>query len=644
MRARVLTSLVAAGLGLIYVGSAMLRAQDAPAAAPAPAAPAAAKSADAAAKADDAATDDMSKLKDTLTAPPAAPAGTPPAATPVATPAPAAVPTVVPVPDAAATATASTNQTVVLDLPKKDDEKITGAHASTNAASEDLIDITLEDVPMAEVVRMFTRLSKANIIASPSNLNGQVTVNLIGVKWKPALECILDMNNMQLVEKPSGSGMYQIIGKQPGVEPMRVQTFFLKYAAVSNVQGVVQGMLRPGGTLSAFPSRNAIVVRSTADNIGDIESVVKGIDKLRDQVFIEAKFMELRDDAIRNLGINWQVLKGYDLTAGTLAWGVTENRQWSRNINDTLTQWDKRQNVDTLNKQYNMNNLQMEPAPPSTRTVADTIDKAKNIQNDTTETYNKTASDIRTAVLGAKDFSLILSALKEMSGVNIVSNPKVIVANEQAAIIHIGEIQRPFVSSVTPGANGVAPVVTYNPGNEVRLGIRLTVTPTINTESNITVRIEPELTRFVRNDTAPNGQTYPIITTKRVETTFCLESGRTVAIGGLTELDDRDTSTKIPLLGDIPLIGKYLFSHSNKTKTQQETIIFVTVAMAFPEGIQQNTGLPEDTELTQRHMLKSQARKAEYMAELEVEKEAVESKVDRKNQQKVKSRLMKQKN
>jgi len=130
--------------------------------------------------------------------------------------------------------------------------------------------------------------------------------------------------------------------------------------------------------------------------------------------------------------------------------------------------------------------------------------------------------------------------------------------------------------------------------------------PTVNTERNITVRIEPELTRFVRNATAPNNQTFPIISTKRIKTVFCLESGKTVAIGGLTVTKDSDATTKVPLLGDIPIIGKYFFTHTHKARSQQETIIFVTVGLATPGSISETTGLPQDTELASRHLLKTQ--------------------------------------
>jgi type II secretory pathway component GspD/PulD (secretin) len=231
-------------------------------------------------------------------------------------------------------------------------------------------------------------------------------------------------------------------------------------------------------------------------------------------------------------------------------------------------------------------------------------------------------SDVRTAVLGASDFRVILSALKQITGVTVVSNPKILVANEEPATIHIGERERPFVSSVTPGQQGIAPVVTYNPGDAVDTGVKLTVTPTVNTESNITVRIEPELTRFVRNAVAPNNQTFPVIATKRIRTVFCLESGKTVAIGGLTDTQDREQSTKIPLLGDIPIIGKYLFSHSRKAKSQQETIIFVTVSLASPSTIHRTSGLPEDTELMRRHILKEEVKKAEARMSLGQAEEA----------------------
>ncbi|MCK5849356.1 MAG: hypothetical protein KAH23_00470 [Kiritimatiellae bacterium] len=490
-----------------------------------------------------------------------------------------------------------------------------GSAATTNG--EGRISISLTDVEMDQVVMMFTQISGANILATPSNLQGRVTVNLNDVEWKPALESILDMHSLMLMEKVPGSEVYSIVKRIPGAPiPMVVDTIFLKYASATHVNGVLKSMLAGGGKISSFSSRNALVIRSTAGNIEEMKQVVEAIDILRPQVFIEAKFLELNDEAIKDLGINWQILQGYSVTAGNLSWDLTEDRTWSESRDDSQTQWDNRGQTDTITKSYDAFGNLLTPAA-AIQDQTDSIDKGKDISSDISKTFDKDTTDLRSAVLGLDDFRVVLSALKQMNGVSIVSNPKIVVANEEPATIHIGETERPFVSSVTPGQQGIAPVVTYNPGDPVDFGVKLTVTPTINTESNITVKIEPQLTRMVRNAIAPNGQTFPVIATKTITTTFCLESGKTVAIGGMTDTEDRDETTKIPLLGDIPILGKYLFSHTHKVKRQKETIVFVTVSLANPGVLQENDGLPENAELTPRHRLRTKALRQKSRSELE---------------------------
>jgi len=535
--------------------------------------------------------------------------------------------------------------------------EIKGATATTNALNKDMISIALDDVEMADVVRMFTRISGANIIADPSNMIGRVTVNLVDVEWKPALDSILDMHSLALVEKTPGSGVYSIVQKTPGAPPpMLVETIFLKYASVSNVVPVVSAMIADyKGTVSAFASRNALVVRTTASNLGEIKQVILNIDKLRDQVFIEAKFMELTDEAIKDLGIDWQVLSAYTIGAGSLQWQYGETRSWDQSKVDKQSEWDKRNNVDTLTRKYDPTGVQKDEyfhtttIDPTTRittetytpaeNIVDTIDQGKNITSDITDSFTKNISDMRTAVLGAADFQLILSALKQMNGVSIVSNPKIIVANEQTATIHIGQRERPFISSVTPGQQGQASVKTYNPGEAVDYGVKLMVTPTVNTMSNITVKIDPELTRLVKYSTAPDGQTYPITATKKISTVFCLENGKTVAIGGLTETTEREAETKIPLLGDIPIIGKYLFTHSHTEKKQEETIIFVTVGLATPEGMENEVGVPENTDLVRKRLVLDSLKNKKRGEDLKKLKETAES--DSVADAKTKERLLK---
>ena len=492
-----------------------------------------------------------------------------------------------------------------------------------------LISVSLDDVPLQDVVRLFTRISGANIIATPSNLQGRVTVNLQDVEWKPALGSILDMYSMMISEKMPGSGIYSV--QQKLTEPLIAEAIFLSYAAVSNVAAIVTPMVGKEGTVSPFPNANALVVRANAANLNDVRKVIQGIDVPRKQVFIEAKFLELTDDAIKDLGINWQVLQNYSLGVGNMQRSLNDTRTKTQSRSDKLNQADNRTRSDNINTRFDSNGNQYDETttttaeqPPGsgnfvsstvitpTRSVSDNIGQSRSVTRDVEDSYSKTLTDIRTATLSADNFRLILSALKQLNGVSIVSNPKIIVANEETATIHIGENQPNIKGTVTPGQQGQANTTTYTLDEQkpyFEFGISLDVTPTINNESNITVRINPTLSRFVKDKVAPDNNTFPVQATKTIKTVFSLESGKTAAIGGLTETDNNDVTVKVPLLGDIPLIGKWLFTHTHKEQSQTETIIFVTVGMANPHDIQTDQGLPEEASLVQKHLAMKRATK-----------------------------------
>ncbi len=550
---------------------------------------------------------------------------------PAATGTPAATATAAVEPADAASAAGDSAKATVAAHGSAEAETVAVPGFSDSGETQERISISLDDVPLQDVVRMFTRISGANIIATATNLGGRVTVNLQDVEWKPALGSILDMYNMQISEKIPGSGIYSVMPKAPGgEEPLVASTIFLNYASVSNVAQLVRPLIVRNGTVTAFPQCNALVVKATAANVNEIRKVITDIDLPRKQVYIEAKFLELNDEAIKDLGINWQVLEGYGVGVGGLQWGIQETRDKLDSRSDTYDRQDSRVRADALNERYDANgNLYSEDttvieelpvgsgnyvsrtvATPA-RSVNDTISQSASAQSTQKKTFDKATSDIRTAVLSASDFQVVLSALKQLNGVSVVSNPKIIVANEQTATIHIGENEPNVKGTVTAGQQGQANTTTYALDEAkpyFEFGIKLDVTPTINNASNITVAINPTLSRYVRDKVTPDNNSFPVETTKKISTTFALQDGKTAAIGGLTETSDRKEEKKIPLLGDIPLIGKYLFTHTHDQHVQTETIIFVTVGLASPVSIDRETGLPEDTELVQRHLAAKKAK------------------------------------
>lgn len=501
------------------------------------------------------------------------------------------------------------------------DEALSGT-VEMGEETTDLITISLDDVPVQDVVRMFARISGANIVAG-TNLVGNVTVNLQDVEWQPALRVILDSVGLSMVEKTDG--IYSILSRSDlASEPVTTETIFLNYTTVTNIIPVIRSMMiSSNATVSGFPSANAVIIQETVERMGPIKETIRRIDRPRSQVFIEAKFVELNDEAIKDIGINWQVLEGYKMGFSGLRWDYQEDRDKFDRRSDTMTQHDTRSQVDILSRGYDMYGAQIQDEeitfeeipgtdPPAyasfteitpTRTRNDTIDIGRDIRQEMEDTFEKTISDVRAAVFTADEFALTLSALKQNAGVSVVSNPKILVASGETASIHVG-VREPNVRAVPQGDGGDRYAYELDDTQPfIDIGVKVDVTPVVNTESNIAVRITPELSQSLAPLQIPGGLTFPRIQSRRVVTDFSLESGRTVAIGGLIQTGDQEQVKKVPLLGDIPLIGKYLFRHTHTEKMQDEVIIFVTVSMAKTDEMREESGIPVEGRLIHKHMI-----------------------------------------
>jgi len=498
-----------------------------------------------------------------------------------------------------------------------------------SATSDNKITVNLDDVELQQVVKLFTRLADANIMFATTNLRGTVSVHLKDVEWRPALEAILSQQGLALSD--SGSGVYSIVPKAEGApEPLVAATIFLKYAKVSDVKQAIKDSLDPRGKIADFVSRNAIVVRTTRPNMNDITNIVGMIDIPRGQVYIEAKFMELTDTAIKNLGINWQMLQGYQVGGSAKVLDQKEMISSTSRDQGNLAKIDDHTVADSVSGTYKQESDGLVPVTTPTRTVADALNRGIAADKTLSDTSSRDFSNIRTALLNPLSFNLILSALKQESGVSVVSNPRILVANSEAATIHIGEQRTPLVPRTSSIEGSLR--TTYEPGAIVDSGVKLTVTPTINTESNITVEIKPEITRILPEGqwtTAPDGSKYPATANKIITTIFSLLSGETAAIGGLTETSDEDTVSKIPLLGDIPLLGKYFFSHQSKTKTQKETIIFVTVGLVSSDRLEENVGLPSGAELVHKRTVIDNEERREFDQKMSALQDAAKQREER---------------
>ena len=474
-------------------------------------------------------------------------------------------------------------------------------------AKENLISISLDNVPLQDVMRMFARISGANIV-SGTNLQGNITVNLKDVEWQPALRTILDTAGMTLVMK--SPGIYSVVSKSEAASaPVTIDTIYLKYTTVTNVLPVIQKMLiSSNASVASFASANALVVQETSERLDIIKNVVEHIDKPRPQVFIEAKFVELDDEAIKDLGVNWSSLENYTISAKGLSWSYEENRDWLDSRDDIMTLSDNRTREDIVSHEYDADGRVV--AAGSGRVIEDTILQGQDVSRVEESSFIKTVSDARTAVLSASDFALTLSALKQQAGASVVSNPRIVVASGETATIHVGRKDPNYVTKNEAGAAGGTVQTTRELSEDmpfVDTGVQVAVRPVVNTESNITVRITPKLSRVLAASTSSQPGDLPPISSREINSEFNVEAGRTVAIGGLTQTDEAEKVTKIPILGDIPIIGKYLFSHTHSEKSQSEVIIFITIGMAGPETMTVSAGIPSEGRLIHRHLAQQAA-------------------------------------
>jgi type II secretory pathway component GspD/PulD (secretin) len=463
-----------------------------------------------------------------------------------------------------------------------------------STTAENLISVRLNKVGLEEAITLFAQLSGANIIVPELTEAAQISVNLKDVEWRPALQSILDTYDYELYQRVAGSNVYSVRRRPAGApEPQVVETFILEYATVPNAAELIRQLLPEDAKVSEFASRNMLVVKSTESSLGEVRAVLDSIDTVRQQVYIESKFMELTDDAQKDLGIDWSVLQGYSAgTVGDTRSTYTDTRTDSRT--DTTFR-DVSGNTYEDASGYAENQRGGSALAPWTLSgVTPTVQ----------DVSTRGSIDVLTSVLSADEFRLVLSALEQNKGVNIVSNPKIIVANEEPANISIIRKEPNLKQERQQALNDTPDTITFTLDQNqpfFEYGIKLDVVPSINTSSNITVQINPSLTRKFADKQAGDN-TYPIIDEKSIETIFNLASGQTAAIGGLTEVTESEEEHKVPLLGSIPVLGR-LFSWKQTVHGQDETIIFVTVGLANTSQLNEETGMPSDAELARRQVI-----------------------------------------
>lgn len=221
------------------------------------------------------------------------------------------------------------------------------------------------------------------------------------------------------------------------------------------------------------------------------------------------------------------------------------------------------------------------------RTITDAV--GNTLSNSATNAINSlmgltnagSTNRLASAVFSSSDFNVIVSALKQQNNSKVVSNPTIVTLNNTEAVINIGQ-EFPVPSYTYNEQRGSFEVsgFTYKP-----IGIILKVTPQVNARGVIKLALEPEVS--IQNGSTTfggaGGAQIPIIGTRKVKTQVSLKDGYTMGIGGLISSATSRGGTKVPILGDIPLLGR-LFSSKSVNDEATNLLIFITAKTVSADG------------------------------------------------------------
>ncbi len=427
------------------------------------------------------------------------------------------------------------------------------ARVDRTAVSETDV-VTLRYAQAADVVQMLQQLQKSD------DKNGPGNVQTTYVADKRSNSILVSGDAVQ--REKARSLITRLDVEQPQTGNVRV--IYLEYADAEQVAGVLSKLVTnmskvnnpqggaavsgPSATVEADPDTNALLITADGSTLESLLSVVKRLDIRRAQVLIEAIIVEIEEVAGRSLGVQW-VAQNKD---GAFASSVNNTGTLSaagagfaeRDVTTTTT--DANGNVTTT----------------TTREPAEFTDIVGSLAGVVGQTIGVGKLD------GSVSFVALINALKQNTGSNILSTPNLLTTDNREASISVGQ-NVPFVTGSFTTSTGDA----TNPFQTIEredVGISLTVTPQINEGNTVVLDIEQEVSSL----TGATGASDVITNERKISTQVIAADGEIIVLGGLMRDNIQQSQEKVPLLGDIPGIGR-LFRNDSATASKTNLMVFL---------------------------------------------------------------------
>jgi len=403
--------------------------------------------------------------------------------------------------------------------------------------SGDPYDFSFKNADISNLLKFIAKISGLNMVIDP-DVTGRFTCELVQVPWDQALELILKVNGLDMIQE----GNILRIGKVEKLAQeskrrqelreareqegnLEVSTRTLSYAKVKDVQAILKKQMSPRGELVIDERTNTLIISEVPERIKVIDSLIDTLDAANPQVQIEARIVEATTTAIDSFGIQW----GFSAIANA-AHGNQTNLTFPNSI----------VSGGVVDEKTNPNGYAIN-VPAAESVVSPKISLGN--------------------IAGTFNLDVALSAMTSKGKGRLISSPRATTQNNMPAEITQGEripIQTNQNNTITT--------------QYINAALEMKVTPQITARGSVIMQID------IKNDVAnfdKQVQGIPTIVTETAKTTVMVNDGGTIVIGGLYRISQSTSNVGVPLLSKIPLLGA-LFRNSRKAGDQRELMIFIT--------------------------------------------------------------------
>ena len=400
--------------------------------------------------------------------------------------------------------------------------------------------LNFQDISVRAVLQIIAGYNEFNLVTSDS-VTGNITLRLDGVPWDQALDVVLRIKGLDKrmdgsilmvapAEELAAREAKDLLAKQKveDLEPLYSEYIRLNYAKAEDFADLLKtdtnSIISARGSVSVDQRTNTLLIKDSAKSIESIRRMIETLDIPVQQVVIESRMVTVRDNVTEDLGVRWGFSDQQDSD------GISGSLEGAESISNGT--------IPDLSDRLNVNLPITNPAASIGLHIA--------------KLANGTLIDLE------------LSALEEENKGEIIASPRITAANQQKARIEQGT-EIPYTESASSGAT----TVSFK-----KAVLSLEVTPHITPDNKVILDLV--ITQDTRGETVQTGTGEAVsIDTQQIETQVLVDNGQTVVLGGIFQQQIINTTNKVPVLGDIPYVGR-LFKSTSEFNEKRELLIFVT--------------------------------------------------------------------